>query len=163
MDNQLPRIVACLSVLENEKRKDIWKELTSIYPFETLFNYVEATSQVEVFEWDWNYISNHTYFPTDIGTLNQYRKKISWTVLSASDAIQIKFNPNNWERGWFGNTNNYLRTFNDFWDWRVLSKNKYINYDRRIINNYKSEKWDWEYLSEFGGFLKKEIMMKQTI
>lgn len=155
INNQLPRIVACLSVLKTEKRNSIWKELTKIYPFETLFNYVIATSQLEVFEWDWEYISNHNYFPTDIHTLNQFKEKINWTIFSESSAIQIKFNRNNGERGWFGNTNNYLRIFNDFWDWEILSKNRSINYDRRIISNYKSEKWDWEYLSQSGGFLKK--------
>lgn len=155
IDNKLPRIVDCLSFLKTEKRKEIWQALTTIYPFETLFNYVEVTSHLVAFEWDWNYISNHKYFPTDIDTLNKYRKKIKWSVLSESDAIQTKFNPNNWERGWFSNTNIYLRSFNDFWDWEILSKNKHLSYDRRIINNYKSEKWDWEYLSEFGGFLKK--------
>src|SRR5436190_1956340 len=157
LDNQLPRIAACLSVIETTKRKDIWKYLTAVYHFETLFDYVENTYNLDAFEWDWDFIANQRHFPTDIGTLNKYKEKISWTVLSDSIAIAHKFNPNNWDntREWFSNTDKYLTKFGDYWDWQVLSKNKHINYNRLIVTKYRNENWDWEYLSEFGGFLTK--------
>lgn len=156
--NQLPRIAACLSVLETEKRKEVWKYLTAAYSFETLFNYVESTFLLDAFEWNWDFISNHKHFPTDLGTLNKYKEKISWTVLSGSIAITQKFNPNNWDntKEWFNNADKYLTKFADYWGWQVLSKNKNITYSRLIVTKYKNEKWDWEYLSEFGGFLAKQ-------
>lgn len=155
MNTELPRIAACLSVVDSEKRKDIWHDLTTKFPFETLFSIVQATIQLDVFEWDWDYISNHNHFPTDIRTLNLFNEKINWTVFSESNAIQQKFNPNNWDSGkqWFNNIDCYLRQFENSWNWQVLSQNQNINYNRLLLQKYKTENWDWDYLTEFGGFL----------
>jgi hypothetical protein len=157
MDRELPRVAACLSVVDGETRKDIWKDITAKIPFETLFPIVSTTNKLNVFEWDWNFISNHKLFPTDIATLNQFSKKINWTIFSESNAIQQKFNPKTWNtyKDWENNTDNYLSRFADNWDWKVLSKNEYVTSNLFIITKHKGEKWDWEYLTEFGGFLIK--------
>lgn len=157
IDNQLPRIAACLTVVEKEKRKEFWKDITIKFPFETLFQLVGATIQSNAFEWDWDYISNHKLFPTDIATLNQFKQKINWTIFSESNAIQQRFNPKTWNtyNDWENNTDKYLSKFADNWDWKVLSKNDYVTSNLFIITKHKGEKWDWEYLSEFGGFLTK--------
>ena len=158
MDKQLPRIAACLSVVNNELRKDIWRALTIKFPFEILFPIVKATHSLDLFEWDWDYISNHKFFPTDIATLNLFQKKINWSILSESNAIQQKFNPKSWNTGkeWFSNIDRYLQKFDNNWDWKVLSQNRNINYNRLLLQKYKGENWDWEYLTEFGGFLLQQ-------
>lgn len=158
MDKQLPRIATCLSFVNKEKRKEIWKDLTAKFPFETLFPIVQATIQLDVFEWDWDFISSYKYFPTDIRTLHQFREKINWTILTDSNAIQQKFNPDNWDNGkqWFSNIDRYLQQFEDNWNWQVLSRNRSINYNRLLLQKYKTENWDWEYLTEFGGFLTEQ-------
>ena len=158
MDKQLPRIAACLSVVNNELRKDIWRALTVKFPFESLFPIVKATHSLDLFEWDWDYISNHKFFPTDIATLNLFQKKINWSILSASNAIQQKFNPKSWNTGkeWFSNIDRYLQKFDNNWDWKVLSQNRIINYNRLLLQKYKGENWDWDYLTEFGGFLLQQ-------
>ncbi|NVO09044.1 MAG: DUF4433 domain-containing protein [Bacteroidales bacterium] len=158
MDKQLQRIADCLSVVKSDKRKEFWKDLTAKYPFATLSSIVEATYQNEKFEWDWDFISNHNQFPTDIRTLNRFKQKINWSVLSESNAIHQKFNPISWDtyKDWLNNTDHYLSKFADNWDWVVLSKNKNVTYNRFILTKHKGEKWDWEYLSEFGGFLTKQ-------
>ncbi|WP_152378326.1 hypothetical protein [Flavobacterium haoranii] len=155
LKKELPRISACISVLNPEDRKEIWKVLTAKYPFETLFNYVELTKQLEEFEWDWDFISNHQLFPTDIRTLNQFKERINWAILSESKAIQQKFNPDSWDDGnqWFSNIDRYLQKFKNNWDWQNLSRNRNINYNRSLLKKYKTENWDWNYLTEFGGFL----------
>lgn len=158
MDKELPRIAACLSVVNSDIRKGVWKDLTAKIPFETLFTIVKATYDINVFEWDWDFISQHKYFPTDIATLNQFKQQINWTCFSESNTIQQKFNPKSWNSGreWFDNTDNYLQIFKDVWDWQELSKNENINYKRFFLQKYRSENWDWEYLTEFGGFLTKQ-------
>lgn len=155
IDKHLPKIAACLTIINSEKRKEIWKDITTKFPFEILFPIVQATIKFDVFDWDWDFISNHIYFPTDIRTLNQFRKKINWTIFAESKVIQQKFNPDNWDNGkqWFDNVDRYLHQFEDYWDWQVLSKNKNINYNRLLLTKYRNENWDWDYLSEFGGFL----------
>jgi hypothetical protein len=158
MDKELPRIAACLSVVNSDIRKGIWKDLTAKIPFENLFTIVKATYDLNIFEWDWDFISQHKYFPTDIATLNQFRQQINWTCFSKSNTIQQKFNPKSWSSGreWFDNTDNYLQIFEDVWDWQELSKNESINYKRFFLQKYRSVNWDWEYLTEFGGFLTKQ-------
>lgn len=158
MDNLLPKIAAYLSVIETNKRKEIWHILTAKYPFDILFNYIKVTYQLDIFEWDWNYISIHKLFPTDINTLNRYKQKIDWSIFSESKGIQQKFNPETWNSGkeWFENIDQYLLKFENFWDWQVLSRNRNINYNRILLIKYRTNNWDWEYLTEFGGFLTKQ-------
>lgn len=158
IEKELPRIAACLSILETSKRKELWKIITAIYPFEVLFNYIKVTNNLDLFEWDWDYISIHKHFPTDINTLNRYNQKINWTILSENEAIQKKFNPDNWNSGkeWFSNLDQYLQKFEGKWDWQILSKNRNINYSRNLLKKFRNENWNWEYLSEFGGFLTKQ-------
>lgn len=163
IDKQLPKIAACLTVIESEKRKEFWKDITCKIPFENLFPIVQATNQLDVFEWDWDFISNHKLFPTDIATLVKFKNKINWTAFSESYAIKQKFNPDSWDSGkqWFSNIDRYLQQFEDYWNWQVLSKNGNINCNRLLLQKYKTENWDWNYLTEFGGFLTKQIKDKE--
>lgn len=155
MEGELPRIAACLSVVNRETRKDIWKDLTAKIPFETLFPIVGATNHLNVFEWDWDFISNHNHFPTDIRTLNQFNEKINWTIFSDCRSIKRKFefNKTEWSyQEYFRNTLKYLRAFKDNWNWAKLTQNSNLHHNREFIRIFQ-DKWDWEYLSEFGGFL----------
>ena len=157
-ENQELKIAYRLSHLQSENRKLIWHLLTTKYPFSILFPIINATYQFDVFEWDWAYISNHIHFPTDFGTLNRFKEKINWSVLSENNAIQQKFNPKSWDSGkeWFSNIDRYLQKFDNNWDWKVLSQNRNINYNRLLLQKYKGENWDWDYLTEFGGFLLQQ-------
>jgi len=157
-ENQELKIAYRLSHLQSENRKLIWHLLTTKYPFSILFPIVNASYQFDVFEWDWAYISNHIHFPTDFGTLNRFKEKINWSVLSENNAIQQKFNPKSWNSGkeWFSNIDRYLQKFDNNWDWKVLSQNRNINYNRLLLQKYKGENWDWDYLTEFGGFLLQQ-------
>jgi hypothetical protein len=110
---------------------------------------------LNVFEWNWDYISNNKFFPTDIITLKQFKEKINWSILTGSNTIQQKFNPKSWDNSqqWFNNTDKYLKIFNDYWDWQILSKNESLNYSRSLLQKHKNKNWDWDYLTEFGKFL----------
>jgi len=157
LENQLPRLATCLLGLEAKKRQEVWKYITAIYPFESLYPILEATYKISKFEWDWDCISNHELLPTDIGTLQQFKEKINWTIFSESNSIRQKFNFQTWDsfKDWFKNTDSYLAKFSEYWDWEVLSLNDDLIYNRLLLSEYKNEKWNWEYLSEFGGFIKK--------
>lgn len=162
-ENLKLRVAYRLSQLQSEKRKPIWKLLTSKYPFPLIFEYVEKTFEVPIWEWDWDYISKQK-IPNDFATLTKFKNKINWTVFSDSEEIQKKFNPKiDWKtyKNWEANTDKYLSKFADNWDWQILSKNEYVTSNLFIISKHKGEKWDWEYLSEFGGFLTKPNKYKE--
>lgn len=157
MNNHLPQIAACVSVLKSEKRTKIWENLTKKIPFETLFPIIESTYQLDVFQWDWNLISNQDHFPSDHQTLERFKDQINWSILSKSKPINQKFDFNNWSnfQEWFANAHGYLSQFRNYWDWQVLSRNEDLTHNGAIIEKFEDENWDWGYLSEFGGFLKR--------
>jgi hypothetical protein len=155
LDRFFLRIAESISNLGTEKSKDIWTLITAKYPFHILFDYIERTSRNPIFNWDWDYISNNELLPTDFGTLRKYKAKINWEILTNSSSIQKKFNYKSWanNKEWFGNTKEYLETFKDYWDWQKLSKHSSLNYNRDLLKIFKTQNWDWKYLSEFGGFI----------
>ncbi|MGI6410221.1 MAG: DarT ssDNA thymidine ADP-ribosyltransferase family protein [Bacteroidales bacterium] len=155
IDKQLPKIAACLTVVESEKRKEYWKDITCKIPFETLFPIAQATIQLDVFEWDWDFISSHPHLPNDFNTLNQLKDKINWEKFSENESIKRKFefNKSEWPyQEYFKYVLKYLRTFKNYWNWSILTRNSNLNYNREFIKIFK-DKWDWDYLSESGGFL----------
>jgi hypothetical protein len=157
-NGNLTRVAACISTLETEKKVGVWKLLTSLFSIETLKNYIETTSSIDVFEWDWDTISGQKHLPTDLLSLNKIQNKLNWSILSESESIQKKFSYNNWgkdRKGCYDNIVKYLKQFRENWDWKILSINKDLNWDRRLLNVFKKQDWDWAYLSEFGKFLTK--------
>jgi len=155
LDKQLPNIAACLTVVDSVKRKEYWKDLTCKIPFESLFPIVQATNKLDVFEWDWDYISNHKHFPTDFRTLNEFKEKIHWDIFSSNQAIQKKFTYKKYEwtyQEYFKYVLKYLKSYSKNWNWNTLSKISDLNNNRDIVSIFQ-ENWDWNYLSEFGGFL----------
>ena len=156
IDNELPRIAACLSVLVEAKRKLIWSIITRVYSFEILFNYVTQTSQFEAFEWDWKYISSHNFFSTSMEILILFKDKINWEALSSNRSIhqKFRFRKEEWKNytEYYDYILGYLIEFKEFWDWNILSKNTGLNYNRELVYKFRL-KWNWDYLSEYGGFL----------
>lgn len=158
-NGELARVASCLSTLEHERRQVLWRILTKAYPIQTLFKYINKTSNIDVFEWDWDAISAQKHLPTDLLSLNKFKNKFNWSILSRNDSIQRKFSYSNWgkdRKGCYDNIVKYLKQFREKWDWKVLSMNKDLNWDRRLLNVFKRQDWDWEYLSEHGKFLTKK-------
>ena len=161
-DNLKLRIASRLSLLESDKQTEIWQIITAKYPFETIFPIIEKTFEFDVWKWDWEYISSHPHLPNDFNTLKRLKEKIIWNKFSENDSIKRKFeyNKNEWPyKKYFKYVLKYLKTFQGFWNWNILTKNSNLHYSREFIEIFK-DNWDWEYLSESGGFLlpKKEMI-----
>lgn len=165
MDKQLPIIADCLFVVNSDKRKEFWKDLTAKFSFEVLSSIVEATYKNEKFKWDWDLISNHQTFQVDIKSINTFKHKINWDVFSENVTIKKIFEYQKEKEisynDYFKSTLKYLKTFNDFWNWNILTRNSNLHYNREIIKLFLS-KWDWIFLSEFGGFLIKKKKDKEN-
>ncbi len=156
-DNQLIRVATCLFLLDNDYKKDMWSILTRKYSFEDLFNLIETTDEIDIFQWDWDYISGHNLFPTDVRNIKSFINKINWSIFSESPSIIEKFTFSNWDtpKDYYATLNKYLLSFRDNWNWNKLSLIADINFNRKIILEFKDQDWDWQYISEFGGLLKK--------
>jgi hypothetical protein len=154
-DNLKLRIASRLSLLESDKQTEIWQIITAKYPFERIFPIIEKTFEFDVWKWDWEYISSHPHLPNDFNTLKRLKEKIIWNKFSENDSIKRKFeyNKNEWPyKEYFKYVLKYLKTFQGFWNWNILTKNSNLHYSREFIEIFK-DNWDWEYLSESGGFL----------
>ena len=157
-NGSLKRVSSCISTLEQEKKAGIWTLLTSLFPIETLINYIDTTSNIDVFEWDWDIISGKKHLETNLLSLQKFQNKLNWSILSKSESIQKKFSYANWGKdsiGYNNNTVKYLKRFKENWDWKVLSLNQDLNWSRRLLREFKKQDWDWAYLSEFGRFITK--------
>ena len=107
------KITYRLSLLESDKQNEIWKILTAKYPFEKVFPIVEQTFQFDVWKWDWDYISQYEYLPTDFATLNKFKEYINWGIFSNCNSIKRKFefNKSEWSyQEYFKYVLKYLRT-----------------------------------------------------
>lgn len=165
LDNgSLVRVASCISTLETEKKVELWKLITSLYSIEALKSNIDTTSNMDMFEWDWDTISSLKHLPTDLLSLNELQAKLNWSILSENESIQTKFRYTNWGKdrsGCFDNIVKYLKQFRDNWDWKILSINKDLNWDRRLLNLFKDQDWDWAYLTEFGRFITKSKRDKE--
>jgi ssDNA thymidine ADP-ribosyltransferase, DarT len=154
-DNSNLKIAYRLSQLESERQIEIWKILTAKYPFEKIFPLIEKTFDFDVWKWDWEYISSHPHLPNDFKTLNQIKHKIIWVKFSDNESIKRKFeyNKSEWSYNeYFKYILKYLKVFQNFWDWKVLTQNSNLHYNREFIKIFQ-DKWDWKYLSGNGGFI----------
>lgn len=154
----LSRVAACLSKIESETRSSLWQKLSRKFPIETLFNYIELTAGLAVFEWDWDMISVHKHLPGDIGTLNELRHRLNWSLFSSGPMIRKKFSFSSYQGNpkiFFDTVSTYLKRFSGFWDWSKLSQHPSLNENRRILRTFKDKLWDWDYLSSNGRFLLK--------
>lgn len=155
IEGELVRIVQAVYQLEPFKRKIIWETITIQFPFELLFYYVSNTYNIDLFEWDWDYISSQKHLPTDFKTLNKFKDKINWEIFTSSRPIQKKFTykKDEWTYPeYFKYILKYLKTYRTYWNWNNLSRLSDLNNSRDVINIFQ-DYWDWNYLSEFGGFL----------
>lgn len=154
----LSRVAACLSQVESGIRLSLWQKLTRKFSIDTLFNYIELTAGLAVFEWDWDMISVHRHLPGDIGTLNGLRKRLNWSLFSSGPVIRKKFSFSSYQGNpkiFFDTVSLYLNRFSGFWDWSELSQHSSLNENRRILRTFKDKPWDWDYLSSNGRFLLK--------
>lgn len=156
-DSHLIRIATCLFILDNDYKKEMWSILTRKYSFEELYSLIEVTEEIDIFQWDWDYISAHNLFPTDVKNIQRFRHKINWTIFSESPSIIEKFTFSNWDlpNDYYNSLNKYLDVFRNEWNWKKISLIQDINFSRKIVLKFIDKDWDWQYLSEFGGLLKE--------
>lgn len=157
-NGELSRFAACLHTLEAERKNKAWKALTSIFSIQQLFDYTVATASNPFFKWDWDHISVQKHLPTDFRTLDSLKNKLNWTLFSDSPAVKGKFGYSRWGKDKKAGTDfirSFLNKYAHYWDWKVLSRNNDLNWNRPLLSEYKNVSWDWDHLSLYGKFLNK--------
>jgi hypothetical protein len=149
-----------LNELEDELHSVLWQIITHKFEYTELENLIEQSCQSEyadLFQWDYAYFYDLPAFNVR-QYLNNYAEMVNWTALSGSKALNKSFR---WDKSLF-NYDVWLKDVlkllkNEFYQWnfKSLSKLDSINWNDSILN-IESDKWDWQYLSEYSSCFKKE-------
>ncbi|HEY5590251.1 MAG TPA: DarT ssDNA thymidine ADP-ribosyltransferase family protein [Paludibacter sp.] len=154
---QLAKVASCVSTIEKQRRNELWKIITCKFDYPELEDLIAQTYNQDLFHWDFDYFYDLTDFnPRQY--LNENKESVNWTVLSGSIALNNTFR---WDKSlfnydvWFRDVLKLLKNREYQWDFKSLSKLDNINWNDSILN-IESEKWDWDYLSEYSSCFKKE-------
>ena len=103
-----------------------WKELSKDFPWteqllEKYMNYV-----------DWKEISGNDNVVWTKSLLEKFKHRLDWQKLSSNNS-PLLFTEDN------------IETFQDYWDWKVLSDKSCINMTHELLIKY-ADRWNWAYI-----------------
>lgn len=150
IDGRLSEIAALISQAPDEVSEKSWKFITDIYPSHSIWSAINTTDNIDLFKWDWNSISSSNKISLDLNTLNRYKERINWSLLSCNLFLNGFFRNDREIYGtrkqWENHVLSYLSEFAELWDFKELSKLDNITRSESIVNYFR-QKWDWDILS----------------
>lgn len=150
IDGRLSEIAALISQAPDEVSEKSWKFITDIYPSHSIWSTINTTDNIDLFKWDWNSISSSNKISLDLNTLNRYKERINWSLLSSNFFLNGFFRNDREIYGtrkqWENHVLSYLSEFAELWDFKELSKLDNITRSESIVNYFR-QKWDWDILS----------------
>lgn len=150
IDGRLSEIAALISQAPDEVSEKSWKFITDIYPSHSIWSAINTTDNIDLFKWDWNSISSSNKISLDLNTLNRYKERINWSLLSSNLFLNGFFRNDREIYGtrkqWENHVLSYLSEFAELWDFKELSKLDNITRSESIVNYFR-QKWDWDILS----------------
>ena len=164
IDGRLSEIAALISQAPDEVSEKSWKFITDIYPSHSIWSAINTTDKIDLFKWDWNSISSSNKISLDLNTLNRYKERINWSLLSCNLFLNGFFRNDREIYGtrkqWENHVLSYLSEFAELWDFKELSKLDNIIRSESIVNYFR-QKWDWDILSS--SVSEKFIFDKQNL
>ena len=87
---------------------------------------LKALLSDDQYKWDWDVISSTEKIDTKLESLEKYKDKINWELLSSNQILNEIFNLGNKDlfsdfKSWINKVNTYLKTFENLWKFKVLS------------------------------------------
>lgn len=152
IDGRLSEIADLISQASDDVSEKSWKLITDIYPSHSILKAINATDNIDLFKWDWNSISSSNKLELNLNfeTLNRYKERINWSLLSSNFLLNNFFRNDRKIYGtrkqWEDHVMSYLSEFKELWDFKELSKLDNITHSETIVNSFKKY-WDWQILS----------------
>ena len=84
IEGRLSEIAALISQAPDEVSEKSWKFITDIYPSPSIWSAINTTYNIDLFKWDWSSISSSNKISLDLYTLNRYKERINWSLLSSN-------------------------------------------------------------------------------
>jgi len=157
LSKHLAEVAACISITDEELKQQLWKTITSKFDYDELENLISQTYSQDVFLWDYSYFYDVPSFNPRL-YLNKNIEFVEWKIFSGSRALNKSLK---WDKSlfsyeiWLKDIFKLLKNQSYQWDFKSLSRLDSINWNDSVLS-IESEKWDWEYLSEFSSCFKKE-------
>jgi len=157
-------VASCLNqIKDDEIRKSCWSTLTKRVTPDLLAENDFEYLRLSILQWDWSYLSEHPRFEFTTDFIQKFIHQWDWNILSKNKKINYdwtyltKFNKFwNWsyisEFSTFIFSNRKLNKttvnrFRRFIDFKAFSHRKDIDIDQQLIEDFRNEDWDFEYLS----------------
>lgn len=151
LEQNLPTIATCISVLDDELQIEIWNKITQKFSLSELYELIYITIALDsstYFKWDIQYLYNQDEF--DINDyLNLYSDNVDWNLLSKSRSAERLFSYDNTILSfsmWLKMVKSLLFDSKYHWNFAALSHNAAINWHPALLS-INTDAWDWEYLS----------------
>lgn len=148
----LQNLAQCFLSLSEDLRNAYWSTITRKISINKLEKLIANTYNLSGYFWDYKYLYDHRQFNYK-KYLSDSIQYINWTEFSKSNATNLLFV---FDKGIYSKKNwvnrivtKILNNPTYYWDYKELSKLPEINANHEIFTINK-EKWDWEYISEFG-------------
>lgn len=157
LTTHLAEVAACISILDKAKRTELWEIITCKFNYLELIELIAKTGNNNVFNWDYTYFYNLPQFDLRRYLIDNV-EFVNWFYLSCSSALNKTLS---WDKSlfsyevWINDVLKLLKNPVYKWDFKSLSRINNINWNDTILK-IKSDKWDWDYLTEFSKCFKKD-------
>lgn len=155
--SHLVDVAICVSTMDDNLKLHLWQIITQKFDYNELDDLILQTYNETYFYWDYDYFYNLPSFnPRQYLFENVHL--VDWKAFSRSIGLNNSFK---WDRTlfnysvWLKDLEKLLKNPNYLWDFKSLSKLESINWNDSVLS-IETEKWDWEYLSQFSACFKKD-------
>lgn len=149
--DNLEHIKDSIANLESDTKEQCWKTITSLYTPAELLDLSEQYNPTNGYEWNYNYIYTAILNLDDF--ISKEHSYVDNKALSASQAANnmFVFNSNTYVfRTWKTIIKSKLNDRKYNWDFSELTKLDSIQQKHEVFYELKPERWDWNYISQFG-------------
>lgn len=146
-----------ISLLESSTKEKCWKTISCLYEPIELLLLSETNNPTNGYEWDYSYIYTAINDPELF--VNQEHSYIDRKALSACSAVNKMFEYDSdifVFRTWKTIVKNKLNNPKFGWDYSELTKQPSIQERSDVFYEINPDRWDWNYISEFGSCLLPE-------
>lgn len=149
--DNLEHIKDSIADLESDTKELCWKRITSLYTPADLLELSEKYNPTNGYEWNYSYIYKAILDLDDF--VSKEHSYVDNKALSASQAANNVFlyNADTYVlRTWKAIIKSKLNDGKYDWDFSELTKLDSIQQKNEVFFEFKPERWDWNYISQFG-------------
>lgn len=149
--DNLDHIKNSIAGLEADTKEQCWKTITSLYTPTELLELSEKYNPTDGYEWNYSYIYKVILDLDDF--VNKEHSYVDNKALSASQAANNMFvydSDTYVFRTWKAIIKSKLNDGKYNWDFSELTKLDSIQQKSDVFYELKPERWDWNYISQFG-------------